>query len=173
MSGLGTPLLVPVFIAAAAATWVAGVYLSKTTDALDIHFGLGGALGGLILLAITGSLPKIAITASVALSGAVLSPSANVGGVSPTSIAVVVMWVCGVWIVNRVRLNPGREVHALGSKPGRKHVREPHPAGQHPYANSRIAVVALIFASGATFLAAATRSRSACSCSPTRPPAHP
>ena len=69
MSGLGTPLAVLFFVVAAGATWVAGVYLSKTTDALDNRFGLGEALGGLILLAVTGSLPEIAITSSAALSG--------------------------------------------------------------------------------------------------------
>ena len=50
-------------------------YLSKTTDALDNRFGLGEALGGLILLAITGSLPEIAITASAALAGHLSSRS--------------------------------------------------------------------------------------------------
>src|SRR5215216_110668 len=46
--GLG-PLLA-IFIAAAAATWVAGVYLSTATDVLDDRFGLGDAGGGLLLL---------------------------------------------------------------------------------------------------------------------------
>jgi len=55
MSGLGTPVLVVVFVVAAAATWGAGVYLAKTTHALDHRFGLGEALGGLILLAVTGA----------------------------------------------------------------------------------------------------------------------
>ncbi len=178
--------------------------MSKTTDALDVRFGLGEALGGLILLAVTGSLPEIAITASAALSGhldlavgnliggvavqtlvlvildfaagrarplsylvgslvpvieglmvvvvlatalsgAALSPSTNIGGVSPTSLAVVALWVAGVWVVNRVRLKSGWSVDAADSTPGRRHVREPHPSGAHPYAGSTTAKVMALF----------------------------
>jgi cation:H+ antiporter len=207
VGSLGTPLLVVAFALAALATWVAGVYLSKTTDALDARFGLGEALGGLILLAITGSLPEIAITASAAaaghldlavgnliggvavqtlvlvvldvfagrerplsflvgslvpvlealivvvvlataMGGAALSRSTNVAGASPTSIAVVVLWLGGVWVVNRVRLDPSWEVHAPHSRPGRRHVREPHPSGEHPFARSSTARVLAIFLAG-------------------------
>ena len=35
MSGLSSIILFAIFAVGAAATWVAGVYLSKTTDALD------------------------------------------------------------------------------------------------------------------------------------------
>ena len=35
MNGLATTLLVIVFAGAGAATWAAGIFLSKTTDALD------------------------------------------------------------------------------------------------------------------------------------------
>src|SRR5438552_9600285 len=163
MGALATPFLVLIFVAGGAATWIAGIYLSKTTDALDTRFGLGEALGGLILLSVTGSLPEIAITSSAALSGhldlavgnliggvaiqtlvlvaldfasgpqrplsflvgslvpviealmvvvvlatvlggAALKSSANLFGASPASYAVVVFWVAGVWIVNRVRM---------------------------------------------------------------------
>ena len=45
MNGLATPLLVLAFAGAGAATWAAGSFLSKTTDALDVRFGLGEALG--------------------------------------------------------------------------------------------------------------------------------
>ncbi|HWB22557.1 MAG TPA: hypothetical protein VG652_06690 [Gaiellaceae bacterium] len=197
-----------IFAAAAGVTWAAGGVLSKTTDALDVRFGLGEALGGLILLAVTGSLPEIAITASAALaghldlavgnliggvaiqtlvlvvldfasgrsrplcflvgslvpvlealivvvvlatelSGAALSASTNVGGISPASIAVIVLWVSGVWIVNRVRLKPAWDVVAPGSTPGRRHVREAHPSGAHPFAGSSTARVMLLFGAGA------------------------
>jgi cation:H+ antiporter len=207
MNGLGTPVLVVVFVVAAAATWGAGVYLAKTTDALDSRFGLGEALGGLILLAVTGSLPEIAITASAAVAGhldlavgnliggvavqtlvlvvldlfagrqrplsflvgslipvlealivvivlatamggAALSPTTNIGGASPTSIAVVILWVGGVWVVNRVRLSSDWKVEAPDSRPGRRHRREPHPAGSHPFAKSSTGRVLAIFVAG-------------------------
>ena len=69
MSSLGTPLLVVIFVAGAVVTWIAGTYLSDTTDALDARLGLGEELGGLLLLAIAGSLPELAITVSAAASG--------------------------------------------------------------------------------------------------------
>ena len=40
----------------------------RSTDSLDRRFGLGEALGGLILLAIAGTLPEIAIVASASLA---------------------------------------------------------------------------------------------------------
>jgi cation:H+ antiporter len=204
VGALATPFIVVVFLAGGAATWLAGVYLSKTTDALDTRFGLGEALGGLILLAVTGSLPEIAITASAALSGhldlavgnliggvaiqtlvlvvldlaagpqrplsflvgslvpvlealmvvvvlgtalsgAALPASTNLFGASPTSIAVVIFWVCGVWVVNRVRLHARWEVSALEAQPGRRHAREPHPKGAHPYTGASTTTIVLIF----------------------------
>jgi cation:H+ antiporter len=208
VGGLSTPLLVAVFVAAAAATWLAGIYLSKTTDALDVRFGLGEELGGLILLAVTGSLPEIAITASAALSGhldlavgnliggvavqtlvlvvldaaagrqrplsfmvgslvpviealmvvvvlatvlagAALPSSTNLFGGSPTSYAVVIFWVAGVWVVNRVRMHPGWVGEAPEATPGRRHPREPHPAGAHPYEGAKTVTVMLLFLAGA------------------------
>ena len=208
MGGLSTPLLVVVFVVAAAATWLAGTFLSKSTDSLDTRFGLGEELGGLILLAITGTLPEIAITASAALSGhldlavgnliggvaiqtlvlvildfaagprrplsfmvgslvpviealmvivvlstalagAALPSSTNLFGASPTSYAVVILWVVGVWTVNRVRMNPGWVGEAPEATPGRRHHREPHPAGEHPYAKASTTTVMMIFLAGA------------------------
>jgi hypothetical protein len=46
MSDLGTPALLVIFLAAALATWVAGVNLAKATDLLDDRYGLGEALVG-------------------------------------------------------------------------------------------------------------------------------
>jgi len=214
VGGLASPLLVVVFLAASAATWAAGVYLSKTTDALDVRFALGGALGGLILLAITGSLPEIAITASAALSGhlglavgnliggvaiqtlvlvaldaatgsdrplsylvgsllpvvdalivvvvlatvlggAALKSSTNLFGASPTSYAVVVFWLIGVWLVDRGRRHPAWKVEAPGSTPGRRHRRQPMPGRQHPYTGSTTARVVAIFLGGAAVTLAA------------------
>jgi cation:H+ antiporter len=69
LSSLSLPILILIFIGAAAAVWIAGIRLSNTTDVLCSHFGLGEALGGLIILAIVTNLPEIAITTSAALRG--------------------------------------------------------------------------------------------------------
>jgi cation:H+ antiporter len=62
MSGLGTLALLAIFLGAALATWAAGVNLAKATDVLDDRYGLGEALGGMILLSVADSLPELAIT---------------------------------------------------------------------------------------------------------------
>lgn len=205
MSGFSTPLLIGIFLVGAAITWSAGTYLSRATDALDVRWGLGEALGGMILLSIAGSLPELAITVSAALShhldiaagnliggiaiqtvvlaiadfyvvgerplsylvgrlvpvlegllvvfvtsivmmGALLSPSTAVFGVSPASIAIVIVWVVGIAIINRVRKGERWQALAPGSSPGRKHRRQPHPVAPHPYEGRSTALVAGIFA---------------------------
>jgi cation:H+ antiporter len=69
MEGLSIGLLVCIFVASGIVTWLAGVSLTKTTDSLDKRFNLGDAMGGLILLGITGSLPEIAVVTSAARAG--------------------------------------------------------------------------------------------------------
>lgn len=205
MGGLGTPVLVLIFAAGAVATWIAGVALSKTTDALDARFGLGEELGGLILLSIAGTLPELAITVTAAAAGhldlaagnliggiaiqtmvlvicdiavgperplsylvgaltpvlegllvvivvagvemgALLKPSTAIGGVvSPASIAIVVVWTVGLFVINRARKDPRWSVSMPGAKPGRKHHREKHPEQPHPYADASTLRVALLF----------------------------
>jgi cation:H+ antiporter len=215
VASLATPLLVLVFAAGAGATWVAGVALSKTTDALDARLGLGEELGGILLLAIAGSLPELAITISAAaqgnlglaagnliggiavqtmvlvvcdvavgprrpltflvgaltpvlegllvvlvvsgvLMGSLLRPSTAIGGVvSPASIAIVVVWFLGVYVINRVRKDPGWSVSMPGSHPGRRHRRQPHPEQPHPFtASSTRRIVGLFLAACAVILVA-------------------
>jgi cation:H+ antiporter len=92
VSGLSTPLVVAVFVAGSAATWVAGTALSKSTDSLDRRFGLGDELGGLILLAIAGTLPEIAIVASAAVAGHLDIAVGNlIGGVAMQTLVLVVL----------------------------------------------------------------------------------
>jgi cation:H+ antiporter len=205
VGSLGTPLLLLVFAAGAAATWVAGIALSKTTDALDARLGLGEELGGLLLLAIAGSLPELAITISAAASGklglaagnliggiavqtmvlllcdiavgrqppltflvgaltpvlegllvmivvsgvlmgALLEPKIAIGGVvSPASLAIVVVWVVGLYVINRARKSPRWHVEMPGSRPGRRHRRDAHPDRPHPFAGASTARVAGFF----------------------------
>ncbi|HEU5214129.1 MAG TPA: hypothetical protein VFU30_01175 [Gaiellaceae bacterium] len=205
MAGLGSPLLLLIFLAAAVVTWFAGIALSKTTDALDARLGLGDELGGLILLSIAGSLPELAITISAAASGnlglaagnliggiaiqtmvllvcdfavgpsrpltylvgaltpvlegllvvmvvagvemgALLKESTAIGGrVSPASLGIVVIWVVGLYVINRSRKDPRWSVSMPGSRRGRKNRREQHPARPHPFEGASTARVASVF----------------------------
>jgi len=204
VSGLATVWLALIFAAAVAATWAAGVVLSKSTDALDARLGLGEDIGGIILLAIAGSLPELAITVSAAaggnlplaagnliggiavqtmvlvlcdvvagerplsylvgrltpvlegllvvlvvsgvLMGSLLKESTTIGfGISPASVAIVVVWIVGIYVINRTRSSSPWRVEMPGSRPGRRHHREPHEVEQHPYAGRTTRTVGLIF----------------------------
>jgi cation:H+ antiporter len=88
---LATPVLVVIFLAGAAATWASGILLSKTTDALDVRFGLGEELGGILLLAVAGSLPELAITISAAGGGHLDLAAGNlIGGIAMQTMVLVV-----------------------------------------------------------------------------------
>ncbi len=206
MGSLSSAVLILILAAAAVATWAAGVTLSKSTDALDVRLGLGEELGGILLLAIAGSLPELAITVSAAargnlglaagnliggiavqtmvlvlcdavadrrrpltflvgaltpvlegllvalvvsgvLMGSLLEPSTAIGGVvSPASLAILVIWALGIWVINHVRKDPRWKVEMPGSSPGRRHRRQRHPSAPHPFSGASTARVAWIFA---------------------------
>jgi cation:H+ antiporter len=91
MSSLSTGALIAIFIATAIATWVVGVRIASATDELDEHFGLGEALGGMILLSIVGSLPELAITISAAAGGNLGRAAGNlIGGVAMQTFVLVI-----------------------------------------------------------------------------------
>jgi cation:H+ antiporter len=206
-------LVLAMFGAAAASTWAAGIQLSKSTDELDRRLGIGEALGGMVLLAVAGSLPELAITISAAASGhldlaagnliggiatatmvlvicdlfaarpltylvgslipvlegllvmvtiaavimgALLPRSVAIGGrVSPASLAIVIIWIGGVWVLNRVRSQPKWEVVMHGSKPGRPHRRVRHPVADATRATHSMRRIVTLFttASAVTLLA--------------------
>jgi cation:H+ antiporter len=205
VAGLGSPLLVLVFVAGSGATWLAGILLSKTTDALDSRWGLGDDLGGLVLLSVAGSLPELAITISAAASGnlglaagnliggiaiqtmvlvlcdfavgperpltylvgrltpvlegllvimlvalvemgALLKPSTAIGGVvSPASLGIVVIWILGLYLINRASKDPRWEITMPGSKPGRHRRERMQPEQPHPFGSWSTTRVASLF----------------------------
>jgi cation:H+ antiporter len=204
VSGLASAWLLVVFGAAVAATWAAGVVLSKATDALDARLGLGEDIGGIVLLAIAGSLPEVAITVSAAASGNLPLAAGNLiggiavqtmvlvlcdvvagerplsylvgrltpvlegllvvlvvsgvlmgsllresttiaAGISPASLAIVVVWLAGVYGIDRIRKRLPWHVDMPGAQPGRRHHREPHEVEQHPYAGRTTVAVAAFF----------------------------
>jgi cation:H+ antiporter len=71
-------------------TWIAGIGLSKSTAAIDRRFDLGDALGGVILLAIAGSLPELAITITAAANGNLGLAAGNlIGGIAIQTMVIV------------------------------------------------------------------------------------
>jgi cation:H+ antiporter len=94
---LSIPVLVAIFLASAAVIWVAGVKLSDTTDLLADRFGLGEALGGVILLAIATNLPEVAITASAAWHGDLSIAVGNIlGGIAIQTVVLVLLDAFGM-----------------------------------------------------------------------------
>jgi len=94
---LSLPLLLALFAAAAVIVWVAGIQLSDTTDVLSARFGLGQALGGLLLLAIATNLPEIAITVSAALGHNLGIAIGNIlGGIAIQTVVLVILDQFGV-----------------------------------------------------------------------------
>ncbi len=91
----GAELLV--FAASAATIWVAGIYLSRTTDVLADRLHLGAALGGLILLAVATNLPEVAITYSAASAGQLDVAVSNIlGGIAIQTVVLVGLDAFGV-----------------------------------------------------------------------------
>ncbi|MDR5880437.1 hypothetical protein [Caballeronia sp. LZ032] len=84
--------LFAIFAGAAGAVWVSGIKLSNTTDILATRFGLGQALGGVILLAIATNLPEIAITISAAASNNIGVAVGNIlGGIAIQTVVLVIL----------------------------------------------------------------------------------
>jgi cation:H+ antiporter len=94
---LSLPLLSLAFAVAAATVWIAGIHVSKTTDVLSSRFGLGEALGGLILLAIVTNLPEVAITVSGAMRNQLGLATGNIlGGIAIQTVVLVYLDAFGL-----------------------------------------------------------------------------
>lgn len=77
--------------------WIAGIHLSNTTDVLSSRWGLGEALGGLIILAIVTNLPEIAITVSGALHNQLdLAVGNLLGGIAVQTVVLVLLDIFGL-----------------------------------------------------------------------------
>lgn len=97
ISSLSFPLLTVIFVVAAVAIWFAGIKISNTTDALSKHFGLGEALGGLIILAVVTNLPEIVIVVTAALKNDLGLAIGNIlGGIAIQTVVLVVLDAFGL-----------------------------------------------------------------------------
>ena len=94
---LSLTILLVIFGICAVAIWIAGIKLTETADILSTHYGLGEALGGLILLAIVTNLPEIAITVSAALHNDMELAIGNIlGGIALQTVVLVILDVFGL-----------------------------------------------------------------------------
>ena len=97
IESLSLPVLLLIFGVCAVVIWFAGIKLSKTADILSTHFGLGEALGGMLLLAIVTNLPEIAITVSAALQNNLELAIGNIlGGIAIQTVVLVIFDVFGL-----------------------------------------------------------------------------
>lgn len=183
-------MLVLEFIIFSLIVWVAGVWLTRTTDAIDARYKFGSAFGGLLILGIVTSLPEIAIVVTAAMqhhydiiigtliggiaiqtvvlsifdfrSGpkrglsflaasltlvleasfvvlvtvasilAIKTPLIVPGtAISLASVAIVLLWLLGLWVVYRARKGLPWKAEAINANPGRKH-HERRAVVNHP-----------------------------------------
>jgi cation:H+ antiporter len=54
------------FLVSAGVIWVAGIWLTRATDAINTRYKLGSAFGGLLILGVVTSLPETAVVISAA-----------------------------------------------------------------------------------------------------------
>jgi len=215
MENLSLLVIWAIFLVAGAVTWFAGITLAKATDTLDTRWKIGDALGGLVLLGITGSLPEIAVVwsaaahghipviignlvgglsiqtliivifdmavkgkkplsyhagsylllfetlfaiviAGVALGGMYLSPNISIFHMSPMSIGIVVVWVAGLFFINKERTKPTVcAIVAEECQPGRRH-HQRRAVENHPFyvGKSSLYVIAIFLFVSALTLAA-------------------
>lgn len=97
VSSLSFPLLAGIFIIAAVAIWFSGIKIYNTTDTLSKYFGLGEALGGLMILAIVTNLPELVIVITAALKNNLGLAIGNIlGGIAIQTVVLVVLDVFGL-----------------------------------------------------------------------------
>jgi cation:H+ antiporter len=97
IESLSLTTLFVIFGVCAVLIWLAGIKLTETADILSTHFGLGEALGGLILLAVVTNLPEIAITVSAAIQHNMELAIGNIlGGIAIQTVVLVVLDVFGL-----------------------------------------------------------------------------
>ena len=117
--------------------------------ALDVGAGPDAPLTymvGSLLLVLEGAL--VGVVTVMAIMTTQMPASTELLGVSPGTLAIVLLWIAGLYVVTRARQRLRWEVKAEGARPGRTHEQrrkeDPKPHKQH---STR--TVALIFAAAA------------------------
>ena len=86
---LSFAVLVPVFIGAAIAVWLAGTRLARLADAISRKTGIGQAAIGMLLLGAATSLPEIAVAVSATLNGAPILTINDVLGSASVNVVIL------------------------------------------------------------------------------------
>ena len=88
----------------------------------------------------------VTLVVSGVLMGSLMKESTAIAGVvSPASVGIVVVWLFGIYVINKVRKSPRWKITMEGSKRGRRHHRDPLPSRPHPFASRTTAQVAGVF----------------------------
>jgi cation:H+ antiporter len=82
-------VLIPVFVGAAIAVWIAGTRLARFADAISGKTGIGQAAIGMVLLGGVTSLPEIAVATTATLSGAPILSINDVLGSASINILIL------------------------------------------------------------------------------------
>lgn len=96
-NSLSFPILIILFAVAAAVVWIAGIYVSETTDRISDRFHIGQALGGLIILGFVTNLPELAIVVSASIAHHIDIATGDIlGGIAMQTLVLVVEDVFGL-----------------------------------------------------------------------------
>jgi|SRR5579883_1325415 cation:H+ antiporter len=94
---LSFPVLVILFVVSAIIVWIAGIYVSETTDRISDRFHIGEALGGLIILGFITNLPELAIVVSASIAHHIDIATGDIlGGIAMQTLVLVVEDVFGL-----------------------------------------------------------------------------
>jgi cation:H+ antiporter len=83
---------------------------------------------------------------AVAFMGSQLKESVNVAGVSPVSVAIVLLWIGGLFVVRHAQRSLPWKTEIPQSEPGRTHAHKRAGKGPQPMARRSTGAVARLFA---------------------------
>ncbi|MEY4383879.1 MAG: hypothetical protein RI995_1421 [Bacteroidota bacterium] len=91
------PSLFAIFLLSSAVIWFVGVKITHLVDFITVHFDLGEAFGGMILLTIITNLPEVAITLVASFKHNYDVAISNIiGGIAIQTVVLVLIDIIGV-----------------------------------------------------------------------------
>ena len=89
--------LIVIFLFSSGIIWFVGVKITHIIDFITVHFGLGEAFGGMILLTIITNLPEVAITLVASIKHDYdIAISNIIGGIAIQTVVLVAIDIIGV-----------------------------------------------------------------------------